>query len=102
MGQLIDIRRYPRQEVFSAVTFVPDGHGAMALDLSTGGARVGLLDDWRPSPDCVLPLCFLSDTDNSIVHRCRITRVAVDHVGVAFEPEQDADIRRLLEAAATG
>lgn len=101
MGQLIDIRQHPREEVFSAALFVPDGHSAMALDLSRGGARVGLLDEWRPTPDSVLPVCFLSDTDHAIVLRCRVTRVAVDHVGVAFEPEQDADIERLLEAVRT-
>ena len=101
MSQLVDFRQYPRQEIFSAVAFVPDGHGAMALDLSLGGARVGLLDDWRPSRDSVLPVSFLSDTDHAIVLWCRVTRVAIDHIGVAFEPEQDAGIQRLLEAART-
>ena len=100
MSQL-DFRQHPRQEIFSAVSFDPDGQHAMALDLSLGGARVGLLDDWRPAPDCVLPVSFLSDTDHAIVLRCRVTRVAIDHIGVAFEPEQDADIRRLLEVART-
>ena len=101
MSQLTDFRQHPRQEIFSAVAFVPDGHGAMALDLSLGGARVGLLDDWRPSRDSVLPVSFLSDTDHAIVLWCRVTRVAIDHIGVAFEPEQEAGIRRLLEAAST-
>jgi hypothetical protein len=41
---------------------------------------------------------FLSDSDQAIVLQCRVTRVAVDHVGVAFEPGQDDDIRRLLES----
>ncbi|HEV8695748.1 MAG TPA: PilZ domain-containing protein [Lysobacter sp.] len=95
----LELRRYPREEVFSAVMFVPDGHNAMALDLSAGGARVGLIDEWRPSPGSVLPVSFLFDTDQPIVLQCRVTRVAVDHVGMAFEPEQDESIQRLLVAA---
>ena len=99
MDVLIEMRRHPREEVFSAAMFLPDGRSAMALDLSTGGARVGLLDDWRPSQGSVLPVSFFSDTDQAIVLQCRVTRVAVDHIGVAFEPAQEEDIERLLEAA---
>ena len=99
MGLLTDIRKYPREEVFRPVTFLPNGQEAMALDLSLGGARVGLLDAWRPTPDAVMPLSFLSDTDHAITLRCRVTRVEVDHIGVAFEPEQDEDVRRLFREA---
>lgn len=99
MDAPVEKRRHPREEVFSAVMFGSDGRDAMALDLSAGGARVGLLDDWRPSRDSVLPVSFLSDTDQTIELICRVTRVAVDHVGVAFEPEQDEGIQRLLSLA---
>lgn len=99
MEVLTDIRKYPREDVFRPVTFLPNGQEAMALDLSLGGARLGLLDAWRPTPDAVLPLSFLSDTDHAITLRCRVTRVEVDHIGVAFEPEQDDDVRRLFREA---
>jgi PilZ domain len=94
----LELRQHPREEVFSAVMFVPDGHSAMALDLSAGGARVGLIDEWRPAPGSVMPVSFLFDTDRPIVIQCRVMRVAVDHVGIAFEPEQDESIQQLLEA----
>lgn len=99
MDTLVELRQHPREEVFSAVMFASGGHDAMALDLSAGGARVGLLDEWRPSCGSVLPVSFLSDTDQAIQLMCRVTRVAVDHVGMAFEPEQDEGIQRLLALA---
>lgn len=102
MPPLIELRKHPRKKALIKVSFVPNGHGVVALDVSMGGARLGLLDAWRPARGAIFPVSFLPDTDESIALRCRITRVEADHVGVAFEPGQDEDIQRLLEVAKLG
>lgn len=103
MDQFAEMRRHPRQEVFSAVMITPDGGQegvmAMALDLSAGGTRVGLLDDWRPPVGVPLRVSFLFDTEHAIMLECRVTRVAVDHLAVAFEPVQGARVQHLLGMA---
>jgi len=105
MDLLTEMRRYPRQEVFSAVMITPDGNRdsamAMALDISAGGTRVGLLDDWRPAEGIPLSLSFLFDTDQPIVLQCRVIRVTVDHLAVEFEPAQEEHIQHLLDAVGT-
>lgn len=99
MAALTEKRQYPREQVLIAVAFVPNGHRVVALDLSLGGARLGLLDYWRPSQGCTLPVSFLSDSDETIVLRCRVIRVDFDNAGVQFEPGQEEEVERLLEAA---
>lgn len=94
----LEKRQYPREQVLIAVAFVPNGHRVVALDLSLGGARLGLLDCWRPSQGRVLPVSFLSQADEVIVLRCRVVRVECEHAGVQFEPGQEQAIERLLEA----
>lgn len=100
MGKHIEMRQHPRQEVFNAVmlTRKKDRHSAMALDLSEGGARVGLLDQWQPPVGAALRMFFLFYTAETIVLQCKVTRVAADHLGVAFEPAQGKRIQRLLDA----
>jgi hypothetical protein len=104
MDAISELRRHGRQEILSAVMITPaeeaDSAMAMALDLSLGGARVGLLDDWRPAPGTPLWLSFLFDddqVDQAITLRGHVTRVTVDHLGVEFEPAQDERIQHLLE-----
>lgn len=102
METVTELRRYARQEIFSAVMIVPDGQladpaMAMALDLSEGGSRIGLLDEWRPAAGVPLKLSFLFDTEQPIVLHGRVTRVTTDHLGIEFEPAQELQIRLLLD-----
>lgn len=99
MEQVIEKRRYPRHNVVSAVMVAPNGdqHSAQLLDLSLGGARVDLPEDWAPSDGLALRLYFLADTEDPIVLAARITRVAIDHLGLEFAPEQEGQIQHLLD-----
>jgi hypothetical protein len=94
----IERRRTPRKEVSTAVMITPNGHGhdALVFDISAGGARVGLSDDWTPADGASLRMFFLTDTDHPIVLQGHVTRVAVDHLGLEFEPEQEGRIRELM------
>ena len=99
MDQVIEKRQHPRQNVVSAVMVAPNGdqHSAQLMDLSLGGARVGLPDDWTPSDGTALRLFFFADTANAIVLAVRVKRVAIDHLGLEFSPEQEGQIQHLLE-----
>jgi hypothetical protein len=104
MDAISELRRHGRQEILSAVMITPaaeaDSAMALALDLSLGGTRIGLLDAWRPAPGTPLWLSFLFDNDpadEAIILRGHVTRVTVDHLGVEFEPAQDERIQQLLE-----
>lgn len=99
MDQVIEKRRHPRHDVVSAVMVTPNGdqHSAQLMDLSLGGARVGLPDDWTPSDGLALRVFFLADTKDATVLAGRITRVAVDHLGLEFAPEQEDQIQHLLD-----
>lgn len=97
-----ELRRHARQEVLSAVMVNPEndangGAMAMALDLSRGGARVGLLDECRLPAGEPLTMAFLFDTDHPLVLHGHVTRSAEDHLGVRFDGEQDEQIQDLLE-----
>ena len=87
-------RNTPRHKVSSAVMITPNGHGheAQVFDISAGGARVGLSDDWTPADGASLRVFFLFDTDYPIMLQGHVTRVAVDHLGLKFEPAQDERI----------
>ena len=99
MEQVTEKRRYPRHNVVSAVMVAPNGdqHGTQLLDLSMGGARVGLPEDWTPSDGLALRLYFLADGDDGIVLAARVTRVAIDHLGLEFASGQEAQIQQLLD-----
>ena len=92
-------RRSPRHHVTSAVMISPNGHGhdARVFDISSGGARVVLPDDWTPTDGAALKMIFLPDTDHPIMLHGHVIRVAVDHLGLAFEPEQDERISEVLQ-----
>ena len=94
----IEHRQTPRQEVHGAVMITPNGHGhdAEIFDISAGGARVGLPDDWTPVDGASLRVFFLADSDDPIMLHGHVARVAVDHLGLAFEPAQERRIRALM------
>ena len=99
---IIEQRRHPRHDVVDAVMITPNGdrHDAQVLDLSLGGARLRLPDDWTPKDGAALRVFFLFDTSDAITLEGQVTRVAVDHMGVQFAPHQEGRIRSLLEALA--
>lgn len=92
-------RRQPRQEVRLATMITPNGtqHDATVLNLSRGGACVALSNDWTPGDGAPLKLLFQMDNDESIVVEAHVARIAVDHMGLAFDPGQATRIRELLE-----
>jgi len=98
MEQNVEKRRHPRQEVFSAIMVTPNGdrHSAHVLDLSLGGARLDLPAHWSPHDGAALRMFFMVGDDHTVVLRGRVARVAVDHLGVQFDPAQEEDIRELL------
>lgn len=99
MEQVVEKRRHPRHSVISAVMVAPNGdqHSAQLLDLSLGGARVGLPEDWAPSDGLALRLFFFADTEDVIVLAARVTRVAIDHLGLEFSPKQEGQVQHLLD-----
>lgn len=104
MKPIVEKRRHPRHEVLNAVMVTPNGdrHDALVLDLSLGGARLRLPEDWSPNAGAALRVFFLYDTSDAITLEGQVTRVAVDHMGVAFAPAQEDRIRLLLDALAGG
>ena len=100
MSTSSDKRASPRMRTLTAVMVSPNGHAhdAQVLDLSLGGARVRLPQDWTPSDGTHLRMFFLQDTDHAITLEGQVTRVAVDHMGVSFDPAQEAQVRELFDA----
>lgn len=99
METIVEKRRHPRNEIFSAIMFTPNGdrHSANVLDISAGGARLDLPDDWAPRTGAALRMYFLVDTHHAVVLQGRVTRVAIDHMGVQFDPTQEDRIGTLLD-----
>jgi hypothetical protein len=100
MSTSTEKRAAPRMRTLTAVMVSPNGHAhdAQVLDLSLGGARVRLPQDWTPSDGTHLRMFFLQDTDHAITLEGQVTRVAVDHMGVAFDPTQEERVRELFDA----
>jgi hypothetical protein len=96
-------RRHRRLRVLSAVIVTPNGHGhdTHILDISEGGACVALPSDWVPVDDAPLKILFLPDTDTPVVLQAHVKRVALDHLGVAFDDAQTDGVRQLLEGLGT-
>lgn len=97
---VIEQRKHARRDVLEAVMVTPNGdrHDAIVLDMSLGGARMRLPEDWAPKLGAALRVFFLFDTSDAVTLEGRVTRVAVDHMGVQFAPEQEERIRALLDA----
>jgi hypothetical protein len=100
MAAFEEQRRHPRRRALSAMMVTPNGdkHEAQLIDLSAGGARVRLPSDWRPQDGAALRMFFEFGGDDAITLHGRVARVAVDHMGVAFDPDQDADVEQLFAA----
>ena len=96
---VIEQRKHQRRDVLEAVMVTPNGdrHDAVVLDMSLGGARMRLPEDWAPKLGAALRVFFLFDTSDAVTLEGRVTRVAVDHMGVQFAPEQEERIRALLD-----
>jgi hypothetical protein len=95
----IEKRRTPRWEVSGAVMITPNGagHETEVFDISAGGARVGLPDDWTPADGASLRVFFLDDIDCPIMLQGHVTRVAANHLGLEFEPAQERRISELMQ-----
>jgi hypothetical protein len=95
----IEQRRTPRWAVSGAVTITPNGagHETEIFDISVGGARVGLPDDWTHADGAPLRMFFQDDIDCPVMLRGHVTRVAVNHLGLAFEPAQERRISELMQ-----
>ncbi len=104
MSPTTDKRSHPRKRVLTAAMVAPNGHQheAQVLDLSLGGARLRLPDDWIPRDGAALRISFLQDTDEAVTLAGHVTRVAVDHMGVEFDPSQEARVRDLFDAIGAG
>ncbi|MBF6025661.1 PilZ domain-containing protein [Lysobacter niastensis] len=99
MSKDTDRRRNPRQDVLMAAMVTPNGgqHEATILNLSRGGACVALPTDWMPGDGAPLKLFFQKDNDEPIMVHAHVARIAVDHMGLSFDPGQGTRIRDLLE-----
>ena len=99
MERTFEQRRHARREVVNAIMLRPNGeqHRALLLDLSLGGARMRLPDDWLPHDGANVRMYFLPDSDDAITLNAKVTRVGIDHMGVAFAPEQEEQILALLD-----
>jgi hypothetical protein len=95
----IEKRRTRRRAVSGRVTITPNGagHETQLFDLSAGGARVGLPDDWTHADGAPLRMYFQDDIDCPIMLRGYVARVAVNHLGLAFEPAQERRISELMQ-----
>lgn len=91
-------RRFRRQPISSAVIVTPNGHGheSRILDISEGGACMALPSDWVPVAGAPLKILFLPESPMPIMLKARVARIAVDHLGVEFDPVQDDSVRDLL------
>lgn len=94
----LEQRRTQRWPVSGAVTITPNGngHAAEIFDVSTGGARLGLPDDWTPVDGASLRLFFLDDIDCPVMLQGHVTRVGANHLGLEFEAAQERRISELL------
>jgi hypothetical protein len=100
MDKIIEQRRHPRRDVVNAIMIRPNGeqHKALVLDVSLGGARLRLPEDWAPRDGANVRMYFLPDSDDAVTLEARVTRVGIDHMGVAFAPVQEVRILALLDA----
>jgi hypothetical protein len=99
MSTSAERRRHPRHEVMLAAMITPNGgqHDAEILNLSRGGACVAIPNDWTPGDGAPLKLLFQVNGEESIMVEAHVARIAIDHMGLAFDPGQAKRIRDLLQ-----
>jgi hypothetical protein len=98
---VLEKRRHYRHNVLCAVVVAPNGHPheGFILDVSEGGARVDLTPGWTPTNGAALRMFFDMPDSDAITLETEVAWVAIDHMGLRFAANQDAEIERLLEAA---
>ena len=102
MNTIAEKRRHRRREIVGAVMIAPNGnqHDARVLDLSEGGVRVDLPhDDWAPSDGAHVKVFFVFDGYQEIMLDSHVARIAIDHMGLEFDPAQEDRIQHLLDVA---
>lgn len=94
-------RRHERHDIVTAVMLTPNGdqHMARVMDLSEGGARVGLSKGWIPPDGMPLRVLFKIHDADVVALQATVARVCRDHVGVSFDPQQEPSIHQLLRDA---
>ena len=97
-------RRHAREDVRSAVMVSPNGnqHRAEVFNLSSSGVRVGLPADFDRNVGAAVRMFFELDDDETVVLNAHVVRVAVDHLGMEFEPLQEQDIQHLIKELSAG
>ena len=91
-------RRHPRKAVHSAALAVCNNEGYLSevIDLSRGGARVGLPKNWpQPAPKSCR-VYFILDQETVIGVDARIVHSGEQDMGLEFEPGQDDRVETLL------
>ena len=97
----VEQRRHPRTAVRMVVVISPNGHEHRVgvHDVSAGGARLGLPDDWEVGEGAKLRLYFWMADDSVVALTGQVVRLAVDHMGVAFSPGHGEAVATLLGGA---
>ena len=92
-------RRHARNELTTAVLVSPNGHheATTVYDLSEGGARIGLPEDFEHREGAKVRLFFPRPGVETVVMYGKLARVAIDHLGVEFDAGQEAQARQLIE-----
>lgn len=96
----IERRGHPRTEVCIAILITPNGdlHSAEIMDVSAGGARLGLPSGWTPAAGTRVRAYFRLDARSELAIEGQVVRVGVDHLGLQFAPAQEQQVQRLLAA----
>ena len=99
MDKIIEQRRHPRRDVVNAIMIRPNGeqHKALVLDVSLGGARLRLPEDWAPRDGANVRMYFLPDSDDAVTLEARVTRVGC--IEVREVRDIDAERRRVAGAS---
>lgn len=99
----LEQRRHSRHDTLQAVMVTPNGdqHAARVMNLSLGGARMSLPEHWLPDDGAALRVYFRVDSDEFALTG-HVTRVTIDHLGIAFDPAQDERIESLFAALGLG
>lgn len=94
-------RRHPRKDIFTAALIVlaDEGYLTEVWDLSQGGARLGRPRRWPSNERENVRVFFMLDQETVIALSGFVVRSAEDHLGIQFEPGQEARINALMYEA---
>lgn len=104
LNQVMDAhekRRHPRKDIFTAALIVLADEGFLTevWDLSQGGARLGKPRKWVGAERSTVRVFFMLDQETVISLSGTVVRVGEDHVGVQFDPGQEARVNQLMYEA---